>query len=171
MIDRIGEIIENAERRLKAFYSSYGEWDGKKISKKDSKESEKDKFDKENNIKTKDCFFKNGPVSKPKIIKRIGPEFEKEMNELKEINTPKESVYFNDKMIGHSNQKEQKIPKKSSNNLAIDPSKIFFEGLSSREIINKIKDLTGEHIKICVKSKKNVIKHALNILKEKGFIL
>lgn len=52
----------------------------------------------------------------------------------------------------------------------LTPDKVVdLTGLTSREIINKVKDLTGELITICVKSKINVIRHAKIILEKKGF--
>jgi len=56
--------------------------------------------------------------------------------------------------------------------IAVDLPKnneVSFEGLSSREIIEKVKTITGVAITVCVKSKINVIRHAVIILKEKGF--
>lgn len=61
-------------------------------------------------------------------------------------------------------KKEIQRPKKD-----IKKDEVSFENLTSREIITLVKNLTGITINICVKSKKNVIRHATNILKEKGF--
>ena len=42
-------------------------------------------------------------------------------------------------------------------------------GKSAKEIIDIVKEKTGHHITICVKSKGSVIRHAILKLKEKGF--
>ena len=64
------------------------------------------------------------------------------------------------------------VPEVLPPSIVAEPPKkneVSFEGLSSREIIEKVKTITGVAITICVKSKINVIRHAVNILKEKGF--
>lgn len=153
-MDRIEQIVKDAEQRLKAFYSSYGEWDGKKekVLKKNIENPEEIDLVEEKD--TENYFFKDGPVSKPKIINRI--------------DTPKQEIIEEEKVFFTLKEIEE-----PGFNFAVDPSgvKISFKGLSSREIIDKILYLTGEHIQICVKSKKNVIRHAINILKEKGFTI
>ena len=45
-------------------------------------------------------------------------------------------------------------------------NEVELAGLSSLEIIKKVKDLTGEQIKVSPKSKKSVISHAIKILKD-----
>jgi hypothetical protein len=48
---------------------------------------------------------------------------------------------------------------------------IIFDGMASREIIARVQELTGEKITICVKSKKNVLRHAGIILAKHGYVM
>jgi uncharacterized protein YpmB len=56
-------------------------------------------------------------------------------------------------------------PKEASVNL------VSFDGLASKDIIAKVLELTGEKITICVKSKKNVLRHAGIILAKHGYTM
>jgi len=139
--NRVDQIMREAEDRLQLFYKSYGEWDGK--SKRPSKKKSKGKSidDLDDSLVDQDPFLDKLP-NKTKIINR---PFK---NALPEIFSPPPSPIVAD------------LPKNNE---------VSFEGLSSREIIQKVKEITGVAITICVKSKINVIRHAVIILKEKGF--
>ena len=94
------------------------------------------------------------PPSKGKIINRpYRPE----------ILTSTDSTVIQNLLIDTkiSSQPEPTIELGSQN-------EVSFENLKSKQIIDLVKDLTGITINICVKSKKNVIRHAVNILKEKN---
>lgn len=212
-MDRIEEIVKEAEKRLDAFYGYYGEWDGKRkkgdkkkkkkdeetedddfepeelISEKPEKSekkgrpskkylfddieeedaSESDLFSKELSKEDENDFFKNGPIAEPKVIKKIESPKKKPV-----IVKKSESKSHRIKPV---KKLETKKRRGLSENLSLDSARdssgnvINFKGLKSIEIINKVKELTGEHINICVKSKKNVIRHAIIILKERGYII
>jgi len=146
---RLDQIIREAEDRLHYFYKTYGEWDGK--GKKSTKK--KKSIDREDDTLDQDLFLENSlPDRTPNktLGRTIVP------SKTKKINRP----YVLEVV-------PEVIPP-----IAVDLPKnneVSFEGLSSREIIEKVKTITGVAITVCVKSKINVIRHAVIILKEKGF--
>ena len=59
-------------------------------------------------------------------------------------------------------------PKEPVRVAPVEPVRVILRGLSARQIIDRVKELTGETITICVKSKANVIRHAKIIFGKKN---
>lgn len=93
------------------------------------------------------CFFKDGPTVHKKI------------NLVKEENLQKPIVQY------------YRLSENFCLDFATSPlgKKIRFKELMAKNIIEKIKDLTGEEIKVNLKSKKNVIRHAILILQKYNY--
>lgn len=97
-------------------------------------------------------FFSDGRPIRAKIINRP--------------NIPDSDIKPTESKPKPTDLKPKPVELKSKPNLT--SSEVSFENLSAKQIVSLVKDLTGVTIEICIKSKKNIIRHASLILKERG---
>jgi len=143
--DKVEEMVQKAYVDLDKFYKIYGNDDkdpNKKIPVPAKAKPEK------TSRRTKIITLTPEPeepeleVAKSELAPEIGIELEVAKSEL----TP-----------------ETVEPEEASVNL------ISFDGLASKDVIAKVLELTGEKITVCVKSKKNVLRHAGIILAQHDY--
>jgi hypothetical protein len=157
MNSRIDDLVNKALSDLDRFYSNYGEYKPKSSPKLDKPEKVAHK---------KACFCQF-----PGCYKKTEPKktfcsqhiLENKFNKQEAIKSTPKIIYR--PAILPDSEPPQPVP---------PPPKelsINIKGLSSRKIIDLVKKETGELITICVKSKKNVIRHAKIILQKKGYTL
>lgn len=166
-------IIKEAEEHLDYFYKVFGDWDGtgkrpayrplnrKKCKQEGCKKSVADgsKFCPAHEThKSKTVIAVEEDVS----LFDVGLEEEIDRIAVK-------------KAIKKAAPKKPVPPKAPSPKAVTPPAKVTasegpgaFKGMSGKGIIDMVHKLTGQLITISIKSKKNIIKHALKIFSEKG---
>jgi hypothetical protein len=147
---RVNQILSEAEERLEYFYRSFGEWDGQgKPPEFKPKKRRKCKHSGCSRLVVKDSDYCIEHKSKPKnlvdIINEMDPTYK---GPEKKIEAPVKNK-----------------PKPSKKPAPKGPA--MFDGLNAKEIIKMVKEKVGKIIKVSVKSKKSVIKHAMRLLGER----
>ena len=150
MTKRIDEIIARAYHDLDRFYQNYGE------------EVVSIRRPKRHSVESK--------VSTPeeleilKELKKKKPPAHCKHPGCKRL--PKKGNRFCDLHYKKSEVQEGKVKGRPSKKLSLN-----IKGLSSREIVDRIKKETGEKITVNLKSKQNIIRHVKIILKKRGIRL